>query len=585
MRTPLTLAFAALLALPAAAGAAPADLDRSYGGGTGKAYVTAGKDEFGVSMALQPDGRVVVLGGSGASDAVGSSQAAARFTAQGVPDTSFDRDGTALIVPSEKTSGLSRIIVRPNGRLVAVGSELNTNRDLRIYQLLPNGSPDTSFGPAGKSGRVVVDLGADEQGRAVTVRPDGRLVVAGQRATGGASNFLAVQLRNPQADPDPAYGGGSGWSNADMGSPSEAAEAVALGPGGSILLGGYAGSPDRDFALTRLRNPEGTFDPLFAPGQSRAFANFGGNNDVAQAMAIQPDGKVVLAGFTNAAGGLDFAIARFTQAGALDSGFGDAGKVRVEMGGLDRAEGIAVQPNGKIVVAGTSAGNFAILRLQPNGQRDSTFGNDGKAIVDMGDSSDQVGGVALQADGKIVVAGSGERNPELSGDFAALRLLGDSRAGGGGGVARKALRCAGRRATVIGTNRKDRLKGTRKADVIVALGGNDRVDGRGGNDLVCGGSGKDKLAGGAGKDKVYGQSGKDRASGGKGNDRLSGGAAADRLAGGSGKDRLKGDAGNDRLSGGRAKDRLFGGSGRDLLRGGGGRDVLRGGPGRDKQIQ
>jgi Ca2+-binding RTX toxin-like protein len=107
-------------------------------------------------------------------------------------------------------------------------------------------------------------------------------------------------------------------------------------------------------------------------------------------------------------------------------------------------------------------------------------------------------------------------------------------------------RCLGKRATIVGTSKRNRLRGTRRADVIVALGGNDIVDGRGGNDRICAGSGNDRVKGGDGNDRV---------DGGSGNDLLDGGAGKDRLAGGIGKDRLFGRAGRDRLSGGPGRDR------------------------------
>jgi Ca2+-binding RTX toxin-like protein len=128
-------------------------------------------------------------------------------------------------------------------------------------------------------------------------------------------------------------------------------------------------------------------------------------------------------------------------------------------------------------------------------------------------------------------------------------------AGGGGGPS---ARCAGKRATIVGTRGRDNLKGTAKRDVIATMGGRDVVRGLAGNDLVCGGRGNDRLIGGAGKD---------------------------RLIGGLGKDRLIGGPGADTLLGSAGRDTLVGGAGRDRLRGGPGRDALRGGAGRDTQVQ
>ena len=144
-------------------------------------------------------------------------------------------------------------------------------------------------------------------------------------------------------------------------------------------------------------------------------------------------------------------------------------------------------------------------------------------------------------------------NPPATGSGPGGGGPGGGGAGPGGGQGTtggpSSARCAGKRATIVGTHRADRLKGTGRRDVIAALQGNDTIRALGGNDLACGGAGKDTLVGGAGKDV------------------------------------LRGDAGNDRLLGGAGRDSLLGGAGRDSLLGGPGRDLLRGGKGRDSQRQ
>ena len=153
------------------------------------------------------------------------------------------------------------------------------------------------------------------------------------------------------------------------------------------------------------------------------------------------------------------------------------------------------------------------MRLQPNGLPDTTFSGDGRATVDLG-GSEGATGLALQPDGRILVGVNTDPNTDL----VVLRLQGDALPGsgaggpgaGGGGLAGAAARCAGRAATVIGSNGRDRLRGTAKADVIVGLGGNDVIEARGGDDLVCGGAGADALKGGAGADRLLGEAGADR---------------------------------------------------------------------------
>jgi Ca2+-binding RTX toxin-like protein len=146
-------------------------------------------------------------------------------------------------------------------------------------------------------------------------------------------------------------------------------------------------------------------------------------------------------------------------------------------------------------------------------------------------------------------------------------------AGGGGGAAGgsrgpggRTARCAGLRATRVGTRQRDVIRGTAKRDVIVTLGGNDVVSGRGGNDVICLGAGKDRATGGAGNDHVLGEGGADVLNGAAGSDRLEGGPGADRLGGGAGRDLLLGGAG---------ADRLLGAGGKDVARGGAGVDVCR----------
>ena len=153
-------------------------------------------------------------------------------------------------------------------------------------------------------------------------------------------------------------------------------------------------------------------------------------------------------------------------------------------------------------------------------------------------------------------------------------------AGGGGGTvggttgggSGRSLRCGGKRATIVGTNGRDRIRGTRRSDVIVALGGNDRILGGRGNDRVCAGSGRDAVAGDSGSDRLVGEGDQDTLKGGSGNDALDGGRGSDLLQAGSGNDRLLGGTGNDLLEGGSGRDRLSGQSGRDRCRGGSGKD-------------
>ena len=119
-------------------------------------------------------------------------------------------------------------------------------------------------------------------------------------------------------------------------------------------------------------------------------------------MVLQPDGKILLAGSS----GSDFAVARLLPGGSPDTSFGTGGRTTVDFGSSDDGSAMALQPDGKIVVAGTTGAfpneDTAVTRLQPNGLLDSSFGKAGKSVVDLG-HNELANGVALQSDGKIVV--------------------------------------------------------------------------------------------------------------------------------------------------------------------------------------
>ncbi len=186
------------------------------------------------------------------------------------------------------------------------------------------------------------------------------------------------------------------------------AQAVAIQPDGKILAVGWSGdgplAPD-DFSLARY-NPNGSLDPTFgAKGQQVTDFGPNGSNDVGYALAIQPDGRIVMAGYSG-----DFGLARYDTDGNLDRKFGNQGTLTTDFfGGDDFATGVAIQRDGKIVAAGTSihkgTAAFALARYEPNGALDLNFGNQGLAITPPGWDARGFA-IAIQRDGRIVVAGA-----------------------------------------------------------------------------------------------------------------------------------------------------------------------------------
>jgi uncharacterized delta-60 repeat protein len=293
--------------------------------------------------------------------------------------------------------------------------------------------------------------------------------------------------------------------------------------------------------------------------------DFGGDGRVTvgtgslSAVIVQPDRKILVAG--NALGSAMMTVTRLKTNGTPDTTFDGDGTATIDFGTLaDACNDAVLQPDGKIVVAGYTSlsHDAAVYRLNPNGSLDASFDGDGARGIDSG-GEEYGNAVVLQPDGMVVVAGVTTVND----DAVVYRLQGDGPqgdpppdppAGGPGGRSPRLPRCGGKPATIVGTSSRDVLRGTPRADVIVALGADDVISAGRGNDLVCGGAGRDRLDGGSGSDRLLGQPGGDRLLGRTGRDRLVGGAGNDRLLGGPGRDRLFGGLGRDLLRGGPGRD-------------------------------
>jgi uncharacterized delta-60 repeat protein len=211
--------------------------------------------------------------------------------------------------------------------------------------------------------------------------------------------------------------GASGKVLSDFALTGNTAHATALqtiGGATKILVAGsiVSGATVGDVLLMRF-NPDGSRDQTFG-FQGVVVTDLGGN-DEARALVVQPDGRIVVAGSIS---GADFALVRYEANGLLDVTFGAGGRVATDFGGVDAGRAVALHANGKIVVAGSSSGNFALARYLPNGALDVTFGLNGRVVTDFG-SPEEARTVLVQPDGKIVVAGVS------FGDFAVVRYLSD----------------------------------------------------------------------------------------------------------------------------------------------------------------
>jgi uncharacterized delta-60 repeat protein len=211
----------------------------------------------------------------------------------------------------------------------------------------------------------------------------------------------------PPGDLDTSFDG-DGKVTTDFGSERAQARGVASQGDGKIVAAGRAiVAGNDDFALTRYNN-DGSLDSTF-DGDGKVTTDFAGELDRASGIAIQGDGRIVAAGGGFFAGTLDFGLTRYNPDGSLDTTFGGDGKVTTDFAGSsDQATGMAIQVNGKIVAAGRTmvAGNsdFALTRHNADGSLDPTFSGDGRVATDFG-AFDEALAIAVQGDGKIVAVG------------------------------------------------------------------------------------------------------------------------------------------------------------------------------------
>jgi uncharacterized delta-60 repeat protein len=426
---PLAVTLAAVIvwvfASPVAA--APGDLDRSFGQrGTVITNLTPWNENTG-DVAIQADGRIVVVGRASSRSGYGSF-AVLRYRAGGRLDRGFGRDGVVVTDVSKREDSASAVAMQPNGKVVVVGTANVAGREtITIVRYRRAGALDRTFGA---QGIATVDVGAptdNETGEDVAIQPNGKLVVAG--SVSGSSSFALARL-DRLGEPDDTFDG-DGVATADVGGELAVTSSLAIQPDGEIVVAGASWTEAGFDGIAMVRfAADGQVDGTFGTGgiaTAEFTAGSDGGGDWAGGVAIQRNSRIVVAG--DAGGPAEytssFGVARFLANGSLDPSFHGEGTVRTNFTRWDdSASDVAIQANGKIVVVGVagymwgSVPTFAIARYRADGTLDPSFGDGGKLRtrvggVQPGQQTDIVGSwasaVALQADGRIVVAGDVDR--------------------------------------------------------------------------------------------------------------------------------------------------------------------------------
>ena len=346
-------------------------------------------------------------------------------------DTSFGGDGIVTTNFSHVDSVFDTafgVAVQTDGKIVAAGRAAPGRGTFGVVRYNTDGSPDATFSGDGKLTTNFTpreDFATD-----VAVQSDGRIVAAG-RAGGGWGRF-AVARYNTNGTLDASFSD-DGKVATNFTRKEDIASALAIQADGKIVVVGvvraarYSGgsSGDSRFGLLRY-NTDGSLDTTFG-GDGRVVTNLPHGREAASAVAIQADGKIVVAGEGGAGG--RFALVRYNSDGSLDATFGGDGEVTTDFTHpikprrgerVDLATSVAIQPDGRIVAAGTAGAGyagfgpfdsrFALVRYNTDGTLDAGFGGDGKVTTNLSYDPDYSNALAIQVDGKIVVVGTG-RNP------------------------------------------------------------------------------------------------------------------------------------------------------------------------------
>ena len=410
--------------------AAPNGLDSTFGDHGKVTTDFGGLPDSATAMVIQPDGKIVAVGDADSQEPgppfSALDFAVARYRPDGRLDETFGGDGTVTtdvldvcnVDPFEfcGTDLAEAVALQADGRIVVAGhtqirgydlTKAPINTDIALVRYNADGTLDSTFGG---DGRVTTDIvgspdpfePSQDGARSVAIQGDGKILIAGYTRSG-----LVLVRYEPDGTRDPNFGDDGIIVYGDRAYPI----GMALQADGRIVV--TANTPT-GFVLARY-TATGARDSTFgADGKVQI--------DATSAVAIAPGGRIVLAGTRDSQDGGDFELARYNADGTPDAGFGDNGKVRTDFLDADSAHAVAIQPDGGIVAAGaattatTREGGFALARYRADGTLDASGSDDGRTITDFpnpdpadtslsGDARPSANAVAIQPDGRVVLAG------------------------------------------------------------------------------------------------------------------------------------------------------------------------------------
>ena len=410
----LILSLIVVSAALAAAGA----LDPSFSGDGKVVTDLAPGSDWASGVAMQADGKIVIAGGAASGNRFGI----ARYNPDGSLDATFSGDGKAFVDFTSKRDSASALAIQADGKIVVVGEAGAgaANPKFAAARLNPDGTLDATFSGDGK---VTTDFTAKEDfANGVVIQADGKIVVDGPSGILVSNPKIALARYNPDGTLDTTFSG-DGKVMTDFTSKMDWANGIALQADGKIVVVGVAGwfGSNPKFLVARY-NTDGALDATFS-GDGRVMTDFTSREDQAVGVVIQTDGRIVASGAAAQSRDSKFALARYNTDGSLDTTFSSDGRTTTDFTSRkDGAWSVALQADGKIVAAGEAGlgfanPTFALCRYTTDGDLDATFSGDGKVTTDFTAKEDLAFGVVIQTDGSIVAAGQsgyGTSSPKVA---------------------------------------------------------------------------------------------------------------------------------------------------------------------------
>lgn len=369
-------------------------LDPGFGrGGLVRADLSAGEDAAR-ALVVRPDGSILLAGPAGADAAV------VAFLPDGRVDRGFGREGVARVDLGGREEAAA-LALGPDGTIAVAGTTVAPRRrpTAWVLRLDPEGGLDRAFGAAG---RAPLGLGGAAQAEAVAVADDGSLLAAGFTGTGPNERPWLVRL-TPQGRLDPDFGL-VGRARLDFLPRGARATALAVRRDGGVVVAGHV---EGDFFVVSV-STHGSVDRDFGE-EGVARVDFDGRRDRAYAVGLTKDDHIVVVGGTERASGADFAIAVLEPSGKPHARFDRDGRLRVDFGGFDVAHSLVRDADDRLVVAGQTdteeGSDMALVRLLPGGDLDLGFGREGRVRTDLESPADGAFGLAVQPGGRLLVAG------------------------------------------------------------------------------------------------------------------------------------------------------------------------------------